>query len=472
MSTTKKSLLTVIGLILATTLTLAAMETMGSEPLNRPIGDDLVSMSSKMAQDKILKNSDGRVTVSLKLAATRQPALDRGPVQPADLVIVLDRSGSMQGRKLSDARRAVVALLNQLGPEDRLALVTYENGVQTQSTLVPMTEANRMQMRSSLKQIYAAGGTNLGGGLDRGMALLMRDPVAERQRKVILISDGMANQGVIDPYALGIMASAAVENRFTISTVGVGLDFNEVLMTAIADQGAGRYHFLKDPEALARVFEDEFQAIRQVAATDVNIRVPLAPGVRLVSAGGYPIRHERGSAVIHPGNLLFGQSKTLYLTFKVPTMVEQKILLGRVRMQYQHLGEVRTVKGSHPLTVACISDPSAVLASIKKDPWADQVVQEEFSRLKEAIATEIRNGDKPRAQARIQDYATKQETINAVVGSGKVANNLKTDLQDLRQRLDETFTGAPAVVAEKRKQAAKSLQYDGYRIRRDNQSAD
>ncbi len=472
MSTTKKSLLAIIGLILATTAALAAMGAMGSAtapPLAAPTlsGNAPVTVSTEVVKDKVLKGGDGRVTVSLNLTAARLPAIENDPAQAADLVIVLDRSGSMEGQKLNDARQAVIGLLDQLGPDDRLALVTYSNSVQTQSGLVSMNEANRRRLTSAVEHLHAGGGTNLGGGLKRGMAVLMHAPSDLRQRKVILISDGLANQGVTDPNALGRMASAAVENRFSISAVGVGLEFNEMLMTAIADQGAGHYTFLEDPQVFAQVFESEFQATRHVAAADVSIRIPLETGVRLVAAGGYPIRHEDGSAIIHPGNLLSGQSKTLYLTFEVPTAVEKEIVMGRVQVRYKRDGQSRTVDADRPLTVACVPDPAAVMASIKKDRWADQVVQEAFSRLKEAVAADIRDGDQTRAQKRIHEYEAKHEAINSAVGSAKVAKNLETDVQALRQQVDETFTGAPAAVAQKKKQAAKSLQYDGYRMRRD-----
>ena len=472
MSKNKKSLLAIMGLILATSAALAAMGAMGTgnphpEPVPPPVGDKLLSVSSEVVQDKVLKGADGRVTVSLNLTAARLPTIDNEAAPATDLVVVLDRSGSMEGQKLNDARQAIIRLLDHFGPEDRLALVTYSNGVQTPSALVPMNETNRRQLTSVVKQVYAGGGTNLGGGLSRGIDILMVGPSAERQRKVILISDGLANQGITDPEALGRMAAAAMENRFSISTVGVGLDFNEMLMTTIADHGAGHYHFLEDPRVFAQVFEAEFQATRRVAAADVNIRIPLEPGVRLVGAGGYPISYENGTAVIHPGNLLSGQSRTLFLTFHVPTAQEKEIVMGRVQVEYQHHGESRTVDAARPLTVACVPDPAAVLASIKKDAWADQVVQEEFSSLKEAVAADIRDGDKTRAQARIHEYEARQEAINTVVGSGKVAKNLDVDVPTLRQRVDETFAGAPAAVAEKKKQVSKSLQYDGYKVRRD-----
>lgn len=472
MSPTKKSLLTILGLIMATTAGLAAMGAMDADvppllPVPPPEREKRVTVSTEVVQDKVLKGGDGRVTASLNLTAARLPSTGHAPAQAADLVIVLDRSGSMEGQKLADARRAIIRLLDRLSPEDRLALVTYSNGAQTRSPLVPMNQPNRRQLASALEKVHASGGTNLGGGLALGIGLLTGTGDMERQRRVILISDGLANQGVTDPIALGRMASAAVGNRFSISTVGVGLDFNEMLLTAIADRGTGHYHFMEDPKVFARVFETELQATRHVAAADVTIRIPLAPGVRLVGAGGHPIGHEKDTAVIHPGNLLSGQSRTLYLTFQVPTDVEKKIVLGRVRVQYRHRDESYTVDASGPLAVACVPDPTAVLASIKKDSWADQVVQEDFSRLKEEVAADIRDGDKGRARERIREYEATQKAINTVVGSGKVAQNLTTDLQALRRRVDQTFEGAPAAVAEKKKQVSKSMQYDGYRLRRD-----
>ncbi|BBO87299.1 vWA domain-containing protein [Desulfosarcina ovata] len=472
MSPTKKSLLTIIGLIIGTTAALTAMAARETDTPPTPTQGTAasgagLSVSGEVVQEKVLKGGDGRVTVALSLAADRLAQEGQSPAPAADLVIVLDRSGSMDGRKLDDARQAVIQLLDRLGPDDRLALVTYSDGVQTPSPLIPITAANHRQLRALVNTVMAGGGTNLGGGMKQGIHLLLQTPGAERQRKVILISDGLANQGITDPTALGRMASAAVENRFSISTVGVGLDFNEMLMTAIADHGAGSYHFLENPQAFAKVFEAELSASRQVAAADVKIRIPLEPGVQLIGAGGYPIRHENGAAVVHPGDLLSGQQRTLFLTFQVPTTSEQKINLGRLQTEYTVEGQPHKITLPRPLTIACVADEAAVMASIKKETWADQVVQEEFNQLKEAVAADIRDGKKARAEQRIQAYTTKQASINRVVGSGKVSENLDSDVSALRKSVADTFAGPPAAVAEKKKQVSKSLQYESYQKRRD-----
>lgn len=472
MLTRKKSLLAIVASILVTTAALAALGNrqwplISSSAVVSGDGNDPVSLSAETIQDKILKGGDGQVTVALNLTAASLPTVEGQPAPAADLVIVLDRSGSMEGQKLSDARIAVVGLLEHLGPDDRLALVTYSNGVRTRSPLMLMTGANRRKVANIVNPIRAGGGTHLSAGLQQGIDCLLNASGEGRQRKVILISDGLANQGTTGAEALGRMASIAVENRFSISTVGVGLDFNEIVMTAIADHGAGQYHFLETPRILARVFETELQTSRQVAAADVGVRIPLGPGVRLVQAGGYPISVDNGTAVIHPGNLLSGQSKTLYLTFQAPTDREKTVVLGQIELAYRHGDRTRKLAAARPLTVACVKDPASVMASIKKEHWADQVVQEEFSRLKEAVAVDIRDGNKTHAQQRIRDYEARQSAINTVLGSKKVARNLETDVHVLSRQVDETFAGAPAAVAEKKKQVSKAMQYESYKLRRD-----
>ena len=90
-----------------------------------------VILQAELVQDKVLKGSDGKVAVSLTLAGANIERQAPVQVQHADLVIVLDRSGSMQGRKIDDARQAVMRLVDRLTVNDRLSLVTYSNGVDT-----------------------------------------------------------------------------------------------------------------------------------------------------------------------------------------------------------------------------------------------------------------------------------------------------------------------------------------------------
>ena len=126
-----------------------------------------------------------------------------------DMVIVLDRSGSMKGRKIEDARRAVLELLSSLSAGDRFALITYSDGVHIASGLSNVTAANRVRITSAVNKIRAGGGTNLGAGLRAGMDTLAFRSRLTNSAKVILISDGLANKAHRDQD--GAMADLAEE---------------------------------------------------------------------------------------------------------------------------------------------------------------------------------------------------------------------------------------------------------------------
>jgi Ca-activated chloride channel family protein len=467
----EKSLWSVLGLIVAVGAVLvyvaADNSVMAQLMTAKPINKGPVSIHAALVQDKVLSGSDGKVAVSLTLTADKIQPPGHRPVQHADLVIVLDRSGSMKGQKINDARQAVLRLIDRLTADDRLALVTYSNGVDTLCPLMPMDDHHRRQVKAAVQRIYSGGGTNLGGGLQRGIQTLMQTPADGRQRKVILISDGLANHGITDPGAWGNMASGAVEHNFCVSTVGVGYDFNEVLMTTIADHGAGSYYFLENPNAFAQVFEKEFESTRNVAASALELRVPLKDGVKLIHAGGYPIENKNGYAVIHPGDLLSGQQRKIYLTYKVPTNKSRNFQLGAHKVQFLKDGTCLQVTGQNDLTLACVADPKAVMASINKEAWGEQVVKEDYNQLKEEVADDIRKGRKEAAISKIQEYEVRTRAVNTAVGSTEVDENLNKDVRILRQSVEDTFAGAPAAVAEKKKQRSKALQYESYQIRRD-----
>lgn len=474
MKSYRKSVWLILALIVATS---AALVFMGGRdriqarsnphlPIGPTIADDLVSIRTDLVQDKFLIGSNGQVSLALELTAADLQPVTGKPRPRTDLTIVLDRSGSMGGQKLDDARQAILRLLGWLSPEDRLALVIYDNTVQTLFPLTSLDDFNRRRISSVVESIGPGGSTNLGGGLSAGIDAAIASTDETRQRKVILISDGLANYGIVDPGQLGQMASGAAGRRISISTVGVGNDFNEVLMTLIADHGQGQYHFLENPQAFAQVFEHEFKAARNVAASGLEIRVPLKDGLQVVAAGGYPIRTQGDWAVIQPGDLLSGEKRRIFISLQYPADSERQFRFEGLTVNYQKEGVSRSLTAGGSMPVACIKDPKAVMASIDGAAWAGQVVQDDFGRLKEAVADAVRKGERTQALSAIQEYEVKNGAINSSVGSAEVKKNLETDVQDLRQKVEMTFTGPPAAVAEKQKSNAKVLQYEGYQSRR------
>jgi Ca-activated chloride channel family protein len=283
---------------------------------------------------------------------------------------------------------------------------------------------------------------------------------------VILISDGLANKGITDSTRLGTMAGVAVEKEFAVSTVGVGNDFNEQLMTAIADRGAGNYYYLENPMAFAEVFQKELFYSKATVATHVSISFPLNNEISLVDASGYAIEIQNDQAVFYPGDLRSGQIRKLFLTLQVPTGTTGSFEIGRIKARYRFNGQPMetTLDGSYK--IACVKNPKEVRASIDKKAWTEKVIHEDYNRLKQEVAADIKTGKKQKALQRIHSYYREQESINEAVDSAEVTQNLDRDLKELRQRVEDTFQGAPAAVSRKQKANSKAMQYEGYKGRR------
>ncbi|MBT8331852.1 MAG: VWA domain-containing protein [Deltaproteobacteria bacterium] len=425
-----------------------------------------VSLGGHLVQQKVLQGSSGRVNLSLTLAAADGLYADTTVERNVDMVIVLDRSGSMKGRKLGDARQAVSQLLSTLTAKDRFALVTYSDGVQRISALKPVNTAHQQQLASAIAGVTAGGGTNLGAGLQAGIDVLLAGKERGNARKLVLISDGLANKGITDAERLGVMANIAVEKEFAVSTVGVGNDFNEQLMTAIADRGAGNYYYLENPMAFSEVFQKEFFYAQATVASNVSIWIPEADGLSVVDAAGYPIIRQKHFAVFYPGNLRSGQTRKLFLTVQVPTASTASLEIGNIKVRYRFNGQsMETVLGES-FKIACVENKNEVQASIDKAAWTEKVIQEDYNRLKQEVAADVKAGKKQNALKKIHRYYQEQESINATVGSAEVRQNLDRDLKDLQQRVEDTFTGEPSAVSRKQKASSKALQYEGYKGRR------
>jgi Ca-activated chloride channel family protein len=426
----------------------------------------LLGVTGHLIQDKVLQGSDGTVGLTLTLKAEEVASIADDKARNVDLVIVLDRSGSMNGRKINDARQAILKLLYSLTTKDRFALVTYSEGVHIATNLVNVTADNRELFVSRIKSIRAGGATNIEAGLRTGISTLITSRHHTNSAKVILVSDGIANRGITNVSTLAAIAEAAVEKEFAVSTVGVGADFNEHLMTAIADRGTGNYYYLKDPAAFADVIQKEFYKTQTAFITNLRIQIPVKSGIILADAEGYPITKQNGNYVFYPGSLRSGQNRKLFLTLQVPTNSKKVYQLDNVTIGYHHDNRVYKTSLNGSYNIACINNSKKVFSSINKKSWAEKIINEDFNRLKQEVAADLKAGKKQSALDKIDKYHGEQEAVNAAIGSASVAENLDKDLKELKSFVIDTFHGAPAAVKHKQNANAKALQYEGYRGRR------
>ena len=148
------------------------------------------------------------------------------------------------------------------------------------------------------------------------------------------------------------------------------------------------------------------------------------------------------------------------------TLKKRDFEIAGISAHYRHKGQPYTVDLAESFQIACVEDQQEVFSSIDRDEWEEKVLKEDFNRLREEVAADIKEGRKTEALKRIEKYYGEQQAVNAVVGSGKVATSLERDLEDLREKVKDTFQGAPQAVQLKQKKNSKALQYEGYRGRR------
>lgn len=198
---------------------------------------------------------------------------------PLNLVLALDTSGSMSGEPIELLVAGLRAMLNVLEPEDRVSLVTYADRAVVR--FEALGAADRDAIEQELALIGAAGQTNVHDGLATAFRLAEAHLAPGAQNRVLLLSDGVANVGIVSRERLVALAAAYARRGVGLTTVGTGTEFDVGLMRALGEVGAGSFYFLEDPAAVREVFVEEAQSFLYPLALDARIDVEIAPGWRI-----------------------------------------------------------------------------------------------------------------------------------------------------------------------------------------------
>lgn len=288
---------------------------------------------------------------------------------PLNIALVIDRSGSMAGRKLIDAKKAALGLIARLRTGDRLSIVTYS----TYTRLVwPSTEINeltRERARDAIFGIRAQGSTNLSGGLELGSREVLRELRTRQVNRVILISDGLANVGIITPRQLNAMARQYLQRGVSLTTIGVGTDYSETVMTGIANAGGGNYYYVNDSRQLAAIFQKELVEMATTVAQNVTVEMTLRPGVRLTELFGYSFRQEKDTVIVPLAELFSGQHRDILAQLYVPASVKGLRPIVDVRLSYRASQSGKTESFKATLGVKGSEDRSQIRSGRDDDVW-------------------------------------------------------------------------------------------------------
>src|SRR5208337_738337 len=264
-------------------------------------------------REVLLNGSPQEVVVKIDLSAIADRQKHRRT--PLNLAVVLDKSGSMTGAKLEKTKQAAQLLVDRLAPDDVFSLVIFSDEARV---LVP---AQRVEDKDALKEkigsIEAGGSTALYAGVKAGAHQIQEYFSSRRINRVILLSDGLANVGPSSPRELRRLGHELAESGISVTTIGVGDDYNEDLMAGLAEASDANYYYVQDTEKLPEIFAKELGELLTVAARDVRIEITCPDGVEPIGFIGRSEKFEDRRATVNLSQFTLGQGRYLFLRCRV-----------------------------------------------------------------------------------------------------------------------------------------------------------
>lgn len=273
---------------------------------------------------------------------TAGPAPTDRQRRPLNLSLVIDRSGSMAGDKIEYTRQAAQLLVQNLGMNDTLSVVLYNDHVET---LLPPERVQRKDViNQHIRNIKPGGTTNLSGGWLQGCGFVAQNLTKDALNRVILMTDGLANRGVTSSEKLISMAQQKRAEGISTTTMGLGSDFNEDLLMQMANSGGGAFYFIESPEVTPLIFQEELQGLLSVVGQNLTISLDQSDYISEVrQLNAYPMQKVGRRVSFRLGDVFGDEIKALLLELSIPALKEIGTRqIATLRFEYDELNDKGT----------------------------------------------------------------------------------------------------------------------------------
>lgn len=402
----------------------------------------------ELSQRRLFTGSPGRVYVQVAVTGAPQ----EGGRAPVNTAIVLDRSGSMSGEKLEHAKLAAIAALDRLSPDDIVAVVAYESNVQV---LVPATRASdRREIARAIRALGPGGSTALYAGVSRGAHEVRKFLAANRINRVILLSDGLANVGPSSPEVLAQLGASLAKEGISVSTVGLGLDYNEDLMTRLARASDGNHAFVERPELLASIFDREFGELLSIVAKDVEVEIDCPAGVRPVRVLGRDAEIAGRKVFVRLGQLSARQERYVLLEAEVsPRAAGREFDVAKVAVGLAGVRDGRArVSLSGRASLAFTRSSAEAERSVQRDIMVSVVEQIGNETNKQALAL--------RDQGRVREATELLQSNNTYIEG----NAARFQSDKLRRQSEQTKDAAANLDERNWVKKRKEMREEQYQV--------
>jgi Ca-activated chloride channel family protein len=237
---------------------------------------------------------------------------------PVNLAFVLDRSGSMSGAKIANAREAVLHGLRSLRPEDRFAVVAYDDSVDLVVPTILATPEARKDAERLVSRIQPRSNTNLHAGWLRGCEQVAQQLSSDAVGRCLLLTDGLANCGLTSDVEIVAQCATWRERRVVTTAFGVGDDFDEVLLRRMADAGGGHFEFIESAVQIPDFVASEVGEALAITVREAVLVVDAGKGTVVESLNDFPVRQDADAWLVEVGSLFGGQELNPILRVTFP----------------------------------------------------------------------------------------------------------------------------------------------------------
>lgn len=323
-----------------------------------------MDVTARLDLSTIPRGQNAEVTLMLQVVA---PPPSPGGRPPVAVQVVLDRSGSMAGARLAGVQRALLSLVDGLTPADTFGLVSFSNTAQVEVPTGRLTR--KAAVTRAIKALRPHGFTDLSSGLLRGIREV-RSAVGNRGATLLLISDGHANEGIVNHELLSGIARDGHRQGITTTTLGYGLDYDERLMAAIADGGTGSSLHATDADSAVRLITTEIGGLLSKVVQDACLTItPRAPVSAPRLYGDLPCaRRADGALITELGDFYGGETRRLLIQLPVVGMATLgPAVVAELILTYVESQALTTHTVTKPVTIdvdvedrasECVPDPA------------------------------------------------------------------------------------------------------------------
>jgi Ca-activated chloride channel homolog len=385
----------------------------------------------------ILANRSQPVHFALRFEA---PHHGQQRARPAAFCIVLDRSGSMEGPPLSKAKQAALLAVRNLGPEDQFSLVIFDDEALVQIPFQPATQ--KEAFARLIQAIETRGATNLTGGWMLGRDELKK--AAEGvSRRLLLLSDGLLNRGITDPGAVRQVAVDALEKQqVRTSCLGFGAQYNEDLMSMMAQATGGQFYDADSPEKFAAIFESELEGLQKITVQNLRVRLRKLDFCESIQPlGTYPeVQRPDGWVEFSLGDLISDENRIACFSLNVlplpwvdgkPVVSLEGERLMEIEVLYDEIAESQI--SSHTFNqlvrIQATQNPNEVRQKAEVIPW---VAMQRAGKVMDDVTHLMDAGLFPNAVAAIQNVLDSLKGYGADALVGEAVQQLEALLRRIQ----------------------------------------